>query len=301
MMILGAGMSGMLAGQYFRSLQPIIWEKKPSLPNNHKALLRFRSDSVSTLTGIPFQKVKVYKGYNYKGNSSGYSDIFLNNSYSFKVTGKYSPRSVIDLSSCERYIAPENFINLLSQGLNIIYDHGASTVIEFDDERPIISTIPVTALADILSYDLGCTLHSIPIWTITALIKNPCDVYQTVYYPNKKLNMYRLSITGNKVIAEFISDPGNDIYENVKFLNHFLELDFGIDADLTAVNKWNQEYGKLIPHSGNEVKEFIHWASTRHNIYSLGRWATHRQLLMDDVVKDIKVIDRLIRSKGYSR
>jgi hypothetical protein len=31
-----------------------------------------------------------------------------------------------------------------------------------------------------------------------------------------------------------------------------------------------------------------------HNIYSLGRFATWRQLLLDDLVKDIGVIEKLI-------
>ena len=81
-----------------------------------------------------------------------------------------------------------------------------------------------------------------------------------------------------------------------------LGIDFGISGIVIDDLKINyQEYGKLIPCDTSAVKDFIHWASIEKGIYSLGRWGTHRQLLMDDVVSDIKVIDRLIRSRGYSR
>lgn len=297
MNILGAGMSGMLAGQYFRSLKPVIHEKQKSLPNNHKALLRFRSDEVSTLTGIPFKKVRVYKDCVFI-DGSHHSTIRTSNMYSKKVIGSYKQRSVLDLDPCDRYIAPDNFIEMLSNGLHIWYGVEAEDVILRDEERPIISTIPVSTLAEILSYDLGVDLKTKSIYTITATIDDDCDIYQTVYYPNHLQNAYRVSITGNKVILESTKDIQT---EHNNYVNYLLSRDFGIDTHVIDVKKHKQEYGKLIPVDGNEVREFIHWASVHHGIYSLGRWATHRQLLMDDVVNDIKVIDKLIRTKGYSR
>jgi hypothetical protein len=42
--------------------------------------------------------------------------------------------------------------------------------------------------------------------------------------------------------------------------------------------------------------------TTKYNIYSVGRFATWRQLLMDDVVDDIQHVERFIRSKSdYGR
>lgn len=305
MLILGAGMSGMLAGQYFRSLQPIIWEKSSSLPNNHKALLRFRSEAVSTLTGIPFKEVDVHKAYNYKGSSTGKSDIFLNNCYSHKVIGQYSNRSVMNLKPCKRFIAPENFINMLSKGLFIQYEAEVNELndLVFSDNRPIVSTIPVQSLANILGYNLDVELKYIPIYTMNAKIEADCDLYQTVYYPNKDLSMYRMSITGNKVITEHIREEYDykKRFTPEQFIEHFLELDFGVNSSVKELEVSVQKYGKLIPVNGDEIRDFIRWATINFNIYSLGRWGTHRQLLMDDVVKDIKVIDKLIRTKGYSR
>ena len=58
MIIYGAGMGGLLTANMLRRYNPTIKEAQPSLPNNHDALLRFRSDKVAIATGIPFKKVK---------------------------------------------------------------------------------------------------------------------------------------------------------------------------------------------------------------------------------------------------
>ena len=319
MKIIGAGMSGMLAGQYFRHMNPVILEKQETLPNNHKALLRFRSDAVSQLTGIPFKKVNVTKMINYKEEHHTQGNIFLNNMYSHKVTGSIRGRSLMNLKPGERYIAPSDFIQQLSYGLNIEFDHDARMDITkqiVNPDEPIISTMPVYLLADMLDYKLDTELKSLPIWTMTFDITDiDCDVYQTVYYPNPKMPLYRLSITGSKVIAEFCRDPMADkhwgnrlvILDNIL---HFLEIDFGITevfgkptlaVDLELLDFNRQRYGKLVACSGNQVREFMGFATHEFNIYSLGRWGTHRQLLMDDVVSDLKIIGNMIRSNKYRR
>lgn len=309
MKIIGAGMSGLLAGQYFRSLQPTIIERQKSLPNNHKALLRFRSGVVSDLSGIQFKKVKVDKMINYKEEHITEPNLFLNNLYSQKVTGTISNRSAMNLSSAERFIAPEDFIQRLSNGLDIEYRVDAKPSIVrqiIDSSEPLISTMPVSSLASLLNYDLDAKLKTRPIWTFSVDIRTPdCEVYQTVYYPNPKLPIYRISITGNRVIAEFNEDPSTVSSWGSKTLGnimHFLEIDFGIEA--IRGRYWNtnggyQQYGKLIPDTSGKVKRFLGWATRNHNIYSLGRWGTHRQILMDDVVHDLSVINRMINSDGY--
>jgi len=62
MIILGAGLSGLLAARSLQQFKPIIVEKQSSLPNNHSALLRFRSNEIAQITGLPFKEVNVYKG-----------------------------------------------------------------------------------------------------------------------------------------------------------------------------------------------------------------------------------------------
>ena len=59
--VIGAGLAGLLAGNMLRHRDPVIHEVQPSLPNNHSAVLRFRSSAVGDVLNIPFQKVKMIK------------------------------------------------------------------------------------------------------------------------------------------------------------------------------------------------------------------------------------------------
>ena len=300
MIIIGAGMSGMLAAHYFRHLEPIILESQDSLPNNHTALLRFRSGVVSDLTGIPFKKVKVQKMISFEGAHLIQPSLYLNNLYSNKVTGSVRSRSLGNLDDCERYIAPGDFISKLSKGLDIKY---GQTVDDFDnaEDEPIISTMPVYSLAKSLNYKDLPSLKSRPITTVSFDLSGDIDVFQTVYYPSARNPFYRISITGKRVIAEFSEFSEDwDQEELLAGLLKIVELDFGITGTLSNVNVSSQKYGKLIECDTDAVKTFLGWATRKHNIYSLGRWGTHRQLLMDDVVQDIKKIDRMIHNKGYN-
>ena len=54
------------------------------------------------------------------------------------------------------------------------------------------------------------------------------------------------------------------------------------------------KYGKLLPIEEKVRKEFILYLTQKYNIFSVGRFATWRQLLLDDIVDDINVIDNMI-------
>ena len=104
MIIAGAGLAGLIAGNIFRNYSPRIIERQESLPNNHKAILRFRDHSVSEATCIEFKKVKVRKGIAYKNDWLSRSNPKVANLYSIKVTGKVQSRSCWNLNDAERYI-----------------------------------------------------------------------------------------------------------------------------------------------------------------------------------------------------
>ncbi|MCP4321364.1 MAG: hypothetical protein GY787_05860 [Alteromonadales bacterium] len=300
MRIIGAGMSGLLAAHYFRHLCPVVLEKQKSLPNNHQALLRFRTSAVSDLTGIPFKKVKVQKMAILDGAEYQKPNLLISNLYSRKVSGQTNARSIGNLDDCERYIAPGDFINKLSKGIDIKYN----TFVDFvnNPSNLTISTMPVAALANALGYKDLPELKTKEIWTVKFDLWNNVDVYQTIYYPSHMLPLYRLSITGKTVIAEFCESPDELSDEKIiTELSKFIESHFGIPChEAIEIKRSYQKFGKLIECDTEEVKKFIGWATREHNVYSLGRWGCHRQLLMDDVVKDIKQVDKLIRSNGYN-
>src|ERR1700751_3311499 len=114
--IIGAGMSGLLAANMLRRHDVTVIEKQKELPNNHHAVLRFRTPEVGSILGIPFKKVNMIKTY--MPNMNVVADSL---SYSRKVTGKFlSNRSIIDGTViAERYIAPPDLIPQMAKDVKI--------------------------------------------------------------------------------------------------------------------------------------------------------------------------------------
>jgi len=293
MIIYGSGMAGMLTAHMLRRHKPIIKESQNALPNNHDALLRFRSDKVSIATGIPFKRVKVRKAIKYDSEIITEPNIFLSNMYSKKVTGAYYDRSINNLDPAIRYIAPFNFIELMSNGLDIKYGETLDPYkLPSVGEDPIISTIPMPVMMNIVNWKQKPDFKFKKIWSKRGVISDPTmDIYQTIYYPDKLSKCYRVSITGNIIIAEYIEEPDKKASE----LFSFLMEDFGIQPKtLNNLSLSEMKYGKLLPIDDTIRKEFILHMTQKYNIFSVGRFATWRQLLLDDVVDDINVVDNLI-------
>src|SRR4051812_789256 len=191
-------MAGLLAGNMLRRLNPMICEAQPELPDNHSALLRFRSDSVSTATGIPFKKVRVLKAICREGNLYNVANLRDNNEYAFKVTGDVIVRSILNLDPVERYIAPHGFISDMAQSCIVDYN---SPMCEPEE---CISTIPMPKLMDIVCWADKPEFRYRPITTVNITLEDPIvDVYQTIYYPSDRYPYYRASLTGNLLTIEY--------------------------------------------------------------------------------------------------
>lgn len=296
MIIIGAGMAGLIAGHYFARLNPTLYEAQPSLPNNHDALLRFRSDKVARLTGIDFQAVHVRKAVLSGGQYHTECNPWIANMYSRKVTDEVTGRSIWNLAPVDRWVAPMDFVARAASGLRISFDSGIS---DFDFLRaqsvPVISTIPMPVLMEMAGWERP-EFKWRPIWSITVTITEPVlDVYQTLYYPDFSLPYYRASITGSKLIIECLDEP-----DNVLAYIRSVCKDFGIwpQNQKNDVSVKRQEYGKIVAVDSGICKDFMYTMTREHGIYSLGRFATWRQLLMDDVVDDCVVIERLIKAEA---
>lgn len=308
MKILGAGMAGLLAANILRRNRPIIYEKQGDLPDNHSAVLRFRTDSVSRATGIPFRKVIVNKAImKSTGELTSQPSIDLSNMYSRKVTGRIIDRSIINMTSEERYIAPPDFIKQMASSCEIMFNFNASKLIdseflysEITDEtkiEPIISTIPMPVLMNLLNLDpnkIGFDFN--PIWILSADIVDPeIDVYQTIYFPDPDTMQYRASITGKRIIVEYLGNPG--ILGKQAMINTALRS-FGLrNVHLGEIAIKHQPFGKIVPTNNLLRKNFIHSASEKFHIYSLGRFATWRQVLLDDLVRDVQFIEEFIAQR----
>jgi hypothetical protein len=274
--IIGAGLSGLLAANMLRRHEVCIIEKQKELPNNHHAVLRFRTPEIGNVLGINFKKVNMLKTY--VPHKNVVADSL---SYSKKVTGIYlSDRSIIaGTFIAERYIAPTNLVQQMSKNVKIAFDNTF-----FENKVPTISTIPMPALMDILDYPHKINFTSRPGVVATAEVKD-CDAYVSVLFPGPE-QYSRATITGNQLMIEFPvgNHPFviNDIFDNL-----------GINAeDVFGIDFKKQHYFKIIGISDSERKKFQRWATVNHNIYSLGRYATWRpKLLLDDLIDDVKKIE----------
>jgi hypothetical protein len=82
-----------------------------------------------------------------------------------------------------------------------------------------------------------------------------------------------------------------------------LSREFGIyDVEFEELHVKEQQYGKLLPIDNNLRKQFILYLTDQYRIYSLGRFATWRQILLDDIVSDLNVLEQLITERDeYQR
>jgi hypothetical protein len=62
-----------------------------------------------------------------------------------------------------------------------------------------------------------------------------------------------------------------------------------------------QKYGKIAPIDERFRRSSIVQLTTQHKIFSVGRFATWRNILLDDVVNDLAVVKRLIHSSAYEQ
>lgn len=291
MIIIGAGYSGLIAAHFFPKAKVL----EIGAENNHKALLRFRSPDVGNALNIPFKKVNVSKGVYFDGKFVSV-DVRLANWYSKKVVGRISDRSVWNIEPSQRYIAPENLYEQMLDAVgknvsfNTAYQHWAKPTEEIS-----ISTLPMHAMCAMV--DMPCpTLHRAPIIVRRWRLPEDCNVYQTVYFPDPTLKLYRASITGNLLIAEY-SDTAGD-FDGTQFVFDAFGL---FETDAEPLGEYSQSYGKIAPTDELWRRKIVADLTTQHNVYSLGRFATWRNILLDDVLKDIQVIKSLIEMDEYGR
>lgn len=293
--IVGAGMAGLLAANMLRRRGPSILEAQSSLPNNHHAVLRFRTEEVSRQLRIPFRKVRVFK------SCDEADPIRAAMLYSRKVTGRYELRSLIDLTPVERFIAPTDLVERMADGFNPSFDRFWRPSQRREGEATIW-TGPMSALMDLLKWEgPRPTFLSAPGWTLTAEVAD-CDVFATRYYAKHHGPVYRASITGNQLIIEGAGAPPGADFDPVLTVRRVL-MDFGITGEHGAPDLHVSRYakiGKLSTEEQRHARDFMFWATHHFNVYSLGRFATWRAgLLLDDLVNDIIQIESWINSGSY--
>lgn len=310
MHIIGAGMAGCIAA----ILNPTatVIEGSPTRPYNHKAVLRFKSRKISDLVGVEFDSIKVHKSIFYKGQHYSECNPMFANMYSRKVVDRLSDRSIWKLDEVERFIAPDDFHTRLLERLEnegrVKYgekiNHISNTAIKtlgniFPRTGCVISTAPIKFMPSITGINLKEKVDFCfkEILTIHGKVFNS-NVHQTIYYPEFEFPVYRATLTGEKLIVEF---KQGDWSKNKKvFLGIVLES-FGLYPNQVEFEEFFniQRFGKIYPISDQVRKKIIFDLTDKLEIYSLGRFAIWKNILLDDVLDDLFKIQKLIQSDNY--
>lgn len=318
--IAGAGLTGLLAAHAWPTAP--VFEASAAPRAAHRALLRFRSDAVAKLTGIDFEQLTVRKGI-YNNGAFVAPDIRLANAYAQKVTGQLvGERSIWSLEPVQRFIAPETFYEQLIEAIGGRIQWGCSVALpqgkngdgplavpihsDFtikNPNNPLISTIPLPDLLKELAVETTTPFNRSGIHVARYRLDERTRLNQTIYFPTPQHPLYRASITGSLLIAESIAAAGPGWTDPDTQLNEpqFCAHVFGLRHAPVLIDEVDQKYGKIVPLPAEERKALLHRLTRDHNIFSLGRFATWRNILLDDVVADIQVVRRLLRASGYDR
>ena len=291
--ILGAGLSGLIGATQFPNA--VVFEANGPEQLSHRAVLRFRTDSLSRLTGIPFRKVTVRKSIWHDGKHVE-PNIKLANMYSYKTNGGYLDRSIWNIEPVERFIAPEDLQHQMAEmiGNRIKWNRPVDRKLLLEMPRPVISTLPMNVLLDMLDLAFNQTFSHQPIKVDRYRVKN-ADVFQTIYFPDPGDAVYRASITGNLLIIERTGDMSQ-----LEFLRVLSAFGIAGNMDVDVIDQGHQQrFGKIAPIDDEARRNAIFTLTHEHGIYSLGRFAVWRNILLDDVVSDGAVIKRLIAGGKY--
>ena len=309
--ILGAGYAGLIAGAMLRHRPNVtILEKQPSLPLNHVAVLRFRTTAVSDALCIPFQRVKIIQ------HAEPWKNPIRDSlAYSYKVSGEYTlDRSITRLQDglLDRWVPPRNFRQQLGRMSPAI--HFGLEIKEWDmnttETVATISTLPMPALMRLLGwspYSDFDSLYRSSLHVVQDVKGIPMNAHGSVYIPDLTRTFARMSITRDRIVGEaaHYEIPESEASALMAEFRSEAYVCFGVSekslgnpSSLPLRNGlpiYLRKYAKILPMDERERKEFIMWASKRHRVYSLGRFATWRPtLLLDDIVKDVRQILRMI-------
>ena len=313
LIIVGSGMAGAMAAGYYRHLKPLVHEarKESGAMSGHHAIMWLKDSKVGVILGSPVEEVIVDKAVYYKGKLFDKEDITMSNLYSLKVDGCVEKRSIKNLDSAKRYVLktdvePDN-VKYSSKLCKVDSENKLLTFVDsdgqtfFQEYNVCINTIPLPALLNIEGiadeFDKeSMDFKSQPIYVSRSKVTPRSKVYQTIYFPEHCLNTYRASIEGQVFIMEAID--GHPKQEEVEEVCAAFGLDL---SDLHSGQIYEQRYGKIESMNDDMRRWVIMHLSEKFGIYSLGRFATWKNLRVDDLVNDLDAINGMLNVSDIQR
>lgn len=292
MIIIGAGLTGLIAAAMLRHHQPLIIEEAPELPK--KPRMRFRSSVISSAIAIPFDPITVTSGV----YSTERNPIILANRYSEKATSAIRSPGLVE-GQVKQWVGPDDIISRLESSANPI--HFSTTWAGPDpawEDEAVISTIPMGDLMDLLHYDNKPEFEHRSGWTIDIGLRSTVDVYQTMLFPDEADHYHRVDINRNEMRIHFSTIPKLHVDDYADDVCDAMAIDRSHIKEVGGVNKI--KYAAIGEIDRRTRLEFISWASREHGVYSLGKYATWRpEFDIDDLVEDVQAIETMITESEY--
>ena len=304
LIIIGSGLAGSLAAEYFRSFKPEVYDARPdglSFLSNHSAVLRLKTREAGDITGRGVTEIKIKKEIYHEGKHHSSSNIMLDNLYSRKVSNNIEARSITKVSPCvetrfllndfePRYTGKTELkgVDLNKKALRFI-QHNAEELSFDKDYDFVISTIPLPVMIRITGAYSKEEFRNFPIFVTKVKYDIPTiGVHQTIYFPGDETPAYRATLEYGTLTVESVNQPANDL--------EIFEKAFGLTG-IKPVNSagGSQTLGKIVDIDEVERKRLLNYFTTKHKIFSLGRYAIWKNIKTDDLIKDLRRIDEMMK------
>jgi len=295
--IIGAGISGLIAAGAFKGQEVTVVESSNSIPlfKDHHAVMRLRNDKIKQYIECKTTPITVQKAVYHEDKLYDSATIEMNNRYSMNTRGVLGERSLGDLGKQERFtlddIYPSASVKFeFGRDVKVIVD---GTVCCWEEIIPYdicISTIPMPSLLNILEIKSDQKFEANNIHVFKTVLPFDSTVHQTIYFTEADMP-YRATIEGREITIESVSEISTfDIVHSLK--------PFGLgesDLDPTEHKITIQKMGKLVPIDDIARKRIMTDVTNRDNIYSFGRFATWKSIRIDQTLDDIEKIKTMVR------
>ena len=310
--IVGAGLAGLIAANVLDAKVGSIIEAQTKLPDNHSAVLRFRSPAIGEALGVDFVGRNVIITYlpheNPLADAMNYGRKVVN----MEATDRSFAR--VAVAGCiteRRWYAPPGLPFALSRACvgRTRWNTPFTRDIIGETEGPIISTIPMPTLMWILDWGEPPDFKVWPQTNMIVRLKERTGAYGTVYDPDPSRPIFRASIADDtitlerKYIGSWDDKKANRHSYAVRHMRRYFGKEFADRIEIAEPPEIrSQKMAKIAPIDEYVRRRFMLWATEAHNIYSLGRYAVWRPgLLLDDVLTDVRAIEKMIRSGGPTK